>query len=115
MEKPFPAPDAARSKALAADLRLPDPQSTMATVCMGGRRLKHALGRWYRIRLPWVGSDGDLQRPRQALVAGLDDVVAVGSVQRLDMERAAGSLGESLEPLLEQFRVHLAQLVAGEI
>ena len=42
-------------------------------------------------------------------------MVVVLTVQVLDVERHAGRLGEGLEPFLEQFGVHIAQLVAGEI
>ena len=55
------------------------------------------------------------QRPRQALEAGFGDVVVVGAVERLDMQRHAGIHGEGLEPLLHQLGVEGADLVAHEL
>ena len=56
--------------------------------------------------------DRDLQSPGQTLEASLDNVMVVGAIQRLDMQRAACGLREGLKPFLEQFRVHLTQFVA---
>ena len=41
------------------------------------------------------------QRPREALVAGLGDVMVVLAVAGLDVQREAGVLREGVEPLAE--------------
>src|SRR5215470_8471338 len=77
--------------------------------------LEGTLGRGHRVRLARIDLDRLPQRPRQPLVAGLDDVVAVPAIEVLDVQRHAGMLGEGLEPLLEQLGVEVAELVAGEL
>src|SRR5579885_2587296 len=63
-----------------------------------------------------TGIDGDRtgKRPRQAFEARLGDMVVIGPVERLHMQRYAGVRREGPEPLLHQFRVETAHLVAGE-
>src|SRR6476620_9920411 len=77
--------------------------------------LKLSLGRRHAAALALVDGDRLAERTCERLIAGLGDVVAVLAIERLDMQRDAGMLGEGLEPLAEQFGVHLPDLRAGEI
>src|SRR6476620_11510498 len=77
--------------------------------------LKLSLGRRHAAALALVDGDRLAERTCERLIAGLGDVVAVLAIERLDMQRDAGMLGEGLEPHAEQFGVHLPDLRTGEI
>src|SRR5665213_724031 len=72
--------------------------------------LQRALGGRRRAIQSFVGRDRLPESARQALEAGLDDVMAVVGIQIFNVQAGAGILGESLEPFLEQLGVHLPQL-----
>src|ERR1700731_2649713 len=74
-----------------------------------------ALGRGDRAGAARVDLDRLTQRACQPLETGFDDVVIILAVEILDVEGHAGRLRKGLEPLLEQFGVHLAELGPREI
>src|SRR6202045_4756073 len=74
-----------------------------------------ALGRGDRAGAARIDLDRLTQRACQPLEAGFDDVVVILAVKVFDVQRDAGRLREGLEPLLEQFGVHLAELGPREI
>src|SRR5579863_7757701 len=74
------------------------------------RAAEGALGRGDRAGAARVDLDRLPQRACQPLEAGFDDMVIVLAVDILDVQRETRRLGKGLEPLLEQFGVHLAQL-----
>src|SRR5438270_11375745 len=71
---------------------------------------ERALGRGDLAASARVDLDRLTQGARQPLEAALDDVVVVLAVQIFDVQRDPGRLGEGLEPLLEEFGVHLPKL-----
>src|SRR6202161_2367815 len=76
---------------------------------------EHALGRGGGSAAARIDRNRLAPRPRQPLVAGLDDMVIVLAVESLDVQGHPGRLDEGLEPFLEQLRVHLAELGLGEL
>src|SRR3546814_3060590 len=72
---------------------------------------QRALGGRYRVCLARVDRHRFAQGARQALVAGLDDMVRVLALQAVDVQGGAGGLGEGAEPLLEQLGVDVAELL----
>src|SRR6185312_13400601 len=72
--------------------------------------LKGALSRGGRTVEPFVRGDGHAQCARETLEAGLDDMMAVVGIEIFNMQADTGMHREGLEPFLEKFRVHLAEL-----
>src|SRR5262249_16848499 len=74
------------------------------------RKLEGALGGSDCAFETRVGLDRHACRFRQRLVTGFHDVVRVAAVEVLDVNASARIHGESLEPFLEQLRIHFAEL-----
>src|SRR5712691_12228839 len=79
-------------------------------VALFQRAAEGALGRGDRAGAARVDLDRLPQGACQPLEARFDDMVIVLAVDILDVQREAGRLGKGLEPFLEQFSVHLAEL-----
>src|SRR3546814_19635553 len=77
-------------------------------------RSERALGGGHGVGLARIDPDGLAKRAGQTLEAGLDDMVVVGAVEVLHVQRQAGVLGKGLKPLLEQLGIPGAGLVAVE-
>src|SRR6476620_3649296 len=90
------------------------PHAAIQNAGNGASELKLSLGRGNPPTLAIVDSDRLPERPCERLIAGLGDVMVILAVERLDMERKPGMLGECLEPLAEQLGIHLADLGARE-
>src|SRR2546423_13740045 len=80
-----------------------------------GSAPQRSLGRRDLTSRARVDRDGGAQGARQALETRLRDMVVVGAVQCLDVQRHARVHGERLEPLLHQLGVERADLVAAEL
>src|SRR5260370_14688913 len=76
--------------------------------------LEGALGRGNAFGLAWIDRDLAFKRPRNPLEAGFGDVVAVGAVERLDVQREPGVAGESLEELAHKLSVEGANPLGRE-
>ena len=74
-----------------------------------GRVLKDPLGRRNGIALARIDLNRLPQGTRECLVAAFGDVMVVLAVQRFEVQRDARRLGKALEPVREQFGVHLAK------
>lgn len=61
-----------------------------------------------------VERNGGAERTGECLEATFDDMVIVAAVNIFDMQRQTGMLRESAEPFLEEFGIHIAELVAVE-
>ena len=70
--------------------------------------LEGALGRRNALGLARIDRDRALEGPRDALEARFGDVMAVGAVQRLDVQRQPRVAGEGLEELAHQLDVESA-------
>src|SRR6476659_2135567 len=105
-----PAPRLAAHKPNRASRHVTDTESSWLR---GG--LKLTFGRWHAAFLALVDGDRLAERTCERLIAGLGEMVAVLAIERFNMQRDAGMLGEGLEPFAEQLGVHLPDLRAGEI
>src|ERR1700722_4565316 len=71
---------------------------------------ERAFGGGYPGGLSGIDSKRRAKRPRNALEAGFGDMMAVGAVNRLDMQRQARVDGERLEELAPQLDVERTDL-----
>src|SRR5689334_21667623 len=77
--------------------------------------LETALDRRNATFQPFVRRERLTQCPGRALEAALDDVVAVVSVEIFDVQADPRVLRKRLEPLLEEFGIHLAEFGLGDL
>src|SRR5438876_104562 len=76
--------------------------------------IEAALCRWHAPALVWIDRHRGPQGSGQRLEAGLGDVMVVAPIERLDVQRDAGVLGERLEELMDELGVEIAELAARE-
>src|SRR6202040_2462732 len=67
--------------------------------------LKRAFGRWHALGLTGIDRNRAAKRASAPLEARFGDVMAVGAVKRLDVQRDACVAGEGLEELAHQLSV----------
>jgi hypothetical protein len=74
-----------------------------------GHGLQRPLGRRNRVCLARVNLDRLPQRTGQGLVAALDNMVIVRTIEIFDMQRNVGAGRKTVEPMLDQLGVPFAQ------
>src|SRR5262249_59578320 len=74
----------------------------------GTSAAERTLGRRNFVGRAWIDRDRDPQRARQALEAGLGDMVVVGAVERRDVQRHPAVGRGRLEPLLHPLGIEPA-------
>src|SRR5262245_42527692 len=110
------ARDWARIRALSAAARTRCRWTWFIAFSLAGTSAaERTLGRRNFVGRTRIDRDRGAQSARQALEAGLGDMVVVGAVERRDVQRHPAVRRERLEPLLHQLGIEAADLVAYEL
>src|SRR5699024_12220890 len=75
-------------------------------------RSEQAFGRGHAVAEARIATDGHAQRAAEGLEQGFCNMMAVGALECVHVQRDAGMVGQALEELAHQFGIELADAIA---